>query len=215
MQPILQHRGEGWIAMKHSWNVWLSCVVLGLMLVAMMIGIPGCYGFGGCGCGCGSCGTTATTSFTISITTSTAITGSTESTSTSIASSATTKGEILTSEEDADAVFALFTKFLDGTVPPSAKVELVENGEKYIGQLLDLQGSPVAGKTSGHVTSVTFTSGTTANVEYEFLVDGTPAAPKQMGQAVKQGDVWKVSEEDFAQFVVLLQGSSIPSTTAP
>ena len=188
-------------------NVRLRYVLLGLILVAMIVGIPGCKVHGCGGCGCGGSGTSDTCPGT----------GETIVKDGSYSTGLTVPVDLpsVTDNPGLD-MMKNWTWFFYGGTPPEIKVELLENGEEHAEEIADIAALQYALSLSADVTGARWSSSdTTAQIEYDLLRDGTPVLSNQTGTAVLEDDVWKVSEEDFDKFVVLMNSGLTPSTTAP
>jgi hypothetical protein len=69
-------------------------------------------------------------------------------------------------------------------------------------ELLAALAPPPEVKTAT-VTDVVFTDAETANVTYDFLIDGKPVLPGATGTAVLQDDTWVVSKTTFCTLASL------------
>ena len=133
------------------------------------------------------------------------------------AASTTPGGEVSTtpaasSNQPADAAAAKaeivknWKTFLASGTSRAVAVSLLENGDQ-LGPALkkaDEENAATGGERSAKVTLVTFTSPTTAQVNYDLHAAGQDL--KSSGQAVLQDGVWKVSEATFCTLVELGNG---------
>ncbi|MEV0685389.1 hypothetical protein AB0I35_16145 [Nocardia sp. NPDC050378] len=108
------------------------------------------------------------------------------------------------------AVTAAYTTFFDGKAPTNDRVALVEGGEAFRSILEGQAQTPQAQGTSVTVSAVKPTGDTTADVTYTLLMGGNPMLPDQTGQAVKEGQSWKVAKSTFCALQAL-QGQT-PAT---
>ncbi|HWC33550.1 MAG TPA: hypothetical protein VG650_01870 [Mycobacteriales bacterium] len=101
------------------------------------------------------------------------------------------------------------TLFHTGTKPAVA-LTLLENGDSLRGAIRIATKIQRQQKVTedAKVSKVTFTSPTTATVNYELLSHGQALLPNATGQAVLQNGVWKVSQSTFCTLVQLGAGGT-------
>ncbi|MFD4459148.1 hypothetical protein [Nocardia sp. NPDC058480] len=95
------------------------------------------------------------------------------------------------------AVTKAYTTFFNGKAPTNDRVALVEGGESFRSIFDGQAQNPQAQGTSVTVSAVKLTGATTADVTYSLLMGGNPVLPDQTGQAVKDGQDWKVAKATF------------------
>ena len=94
--------------------------------------------------------------------------------------------------------------FFDPSIPTAQKKDIIQD---YTGlkSILDAQANnPQAKNIKAKVDDVTL-QGKAATVRYDLLstADNSTLLPNASGQAVKEGDNWKVSEQTFCQLIKL------------
>ena len=99
--------------------------------------------------------------------------------------------------------------FFSGATPASKKERLLQNGQRYAKVLRQQSSTPVAKRTSAHVSMVAV-HGHRAAVRYSLLVSGQPMLANQTGMAVESGGTWKVSEKSFCA-LLRVRGSAPPA----
>ncbi|WP_328392744.1 hypothetical protein [Nocardia sp. NBC_00416] len=105
-----------------------------------------------------------------------------------------------------------FVTFFDGTAPPATRAGLVEKGDAFKPFLEGMASDPRASGTSVTVSGVQVVDDKTADVTYTLLLGGNPVLPDQSGQAIKEGDTWKVAAMTFcALLAVQGSGQAIPA----
>jgi hypothetical protein len=112
----------------------------------------------------------------------------------------------------ADITTAWTTFFHTGTKPAAAE-QLLQNGDQ-MGPAIKVAAQvqkQTKLKEDAKVTTVDFTSPTTATVTYDLLSHGSTLLPGATGQAVLQDGQWKVSQSTFCTLVALgAGGKKIP-----
>ncbi|MFE3543012.1 hypothetical protein ACFXK0_08580 [Nocardia sp. NPDC059177] len=106
------------------------------------------------------------------------------------------------------AITKTYTTFFDGSKSATERAALVESGDAFLAILQAQSATPATSGTSVTVASVTPTGATTADVGYTLLMGGNPVLPDQTGQAVKQGDTWKVAAATFCALLAIQGGTS-------
>jgi len=101
--------------------------------------------------------------------------------------------------------------FFNGKTSPTAKLLLVENGQKFASAIKSSGASSAAQTAGASVQSVKLTSATQATVTYTILVSGTPVLTKQKGVAVYQDGTWKVGASSFCGLLTLEDGGKAPA----
>lgn len=105
-----------------------------------------------------------------------------------------------------------FVTFFDGKAAPATRAGLVEKGDEFKPFLEGMAADPRAQGTSVTVSAVQVVDDKTADVTYTLLLGGNPVLPDQSGQAVKEGDTWKVAAMTFcALLAVQGSGAAIPA----
>jgi len=110
--------------------------------------------------------------------------------------SATASGEPSSGPAAVAAIKANWKTVFNGKVSIPNRLALVQD-EAQVAAFVEAQaktsfGAAATGSTAA-VTSVTITSPSQATVDYEVLLLGTPLLKKQVGVAVYDNGVWKVS----------------------
>ncbi|MBV8982750.1 MAG: hypothetical protein JO086_17770 [Acidimicrobiia bacterium] len=95
--------------------------------------------------------------------------------------------------------------FFDPSIPTAQKTNVIQN---YTGlkPILDAQANnPQAKNLKAKVDDVTLQGDKSATVRYDLVstADNSTLLPNASGQAVKEGDNWKVSQQTFCQLVKL------------
>ncbi|MGW5384391.1 hypothetical protein [Nocardia sp. NPDC003963] len=103
-----------------------------------------------------------------------------------------------------------FVTFFDGTSPAATRAGLVEKGDAFEPMLAGMAADPRASGTSVTVSAVQLVDDKTADVTYTLLLGGNPVLPDQSGQAIKEGDTWKVAAMTFCSLLAV-QGSGEPN----
>ncbi|MFI5720390.1 hypothetical protein [Nocardia sp. NPDC051750] len=105
-----------------------------------------------------------------------------------------------------------FVTFFDGKADPATRAGLVEKGDEFAPFLQGMAADPRAQGTSVTVSAVEVVDDKTADVTYTLLLGGNPVLPDQSGQAIKEGDTWKVASMTFcALLAVQGTGEAIPA----
>ena len=104
------------------------------------------------------------------------------------------------------AITANWKTVFDGKASIPRRLALVQDGPQ-VAAFVEAQaktsfGAAATGSTAT-VTSVTLTSPSQATVDYEVLLLGTPLLKKQVGVAVYDNGVWKVSIASFCGLAYL------------
>lgn len=103
-----------------------------------------------------------------------------------------------------------FVTFFDGKSPAATRAGLVEKGDAFAPMLEGMAADPRASGTSVTVAAVQLVDDKTADVTYTLLLGGNPVLPDQSGQAIKEGDTWKVAAMTFCSLLAV-QGSGEPN----
>jgi len=103
----------------------------------------------------------------------------------------------------------VWEEFFSSSTPPSAKVGLLQNGQRFAQVIQAQSKSPLAAHTSAQVSEVSLTSPTTATVTYTILLAGKPALKNVKGTAVKTDGKWQVGDQSFCE-LLKLQGTTPP-----
>jgi predicted small lipoprotein YifL len=103
----------------------------------------------------------------------------------------------------------VWTEFFSSGTPPSAKVALLQNGQRFAPVIEAQSKSPLAAHTSATVSEVTLTGPSTASVTYTILLAGKPALRNVKGTAVKANGKWQVGDQSFCA-LLKLQGTTPP-----
>ncbi|MGF1429604.1 hypothetical protein [Kitasatospora sp. LaBMicrA B282] len=128
--------------------------------------------------------------------------------------SSTTPSPSGTAPADVAAATAQVTQnwqsFFSPATPISAKAALLQNGDQLMPLLQSFANDPRISQVSAQVTSVQFTSATTAAVTYNLALQGQVVQPNAAGQAVLDHGVWKVSQSTLCALVAQSGASSAP-----
>jgi ABC-type glycerol-3-phosphate transport system substrate-binding protein len=102
-------------------------------------------------------------------------------------------------------ITAAWEKFFDPAVPPEQKQDIVQDFNALLPTLKTQTTNPQASAIKAKVSDITLNGDKAATVRYDIVnsKDGTPLLPNASGQAIKEGDNWKVSEQTFCQLVKL------------
>jgi hypothetical protein len=103
-----------------------------------------------------------------------------------------------------------FVTFFDGKAPAATRAGLVEKGDAFAPLLAGMAADPRASGTSVTVSAVQLVDDKTADVTYTLLLGGNPVLPDQSGQAIEEGDTWKVAAMTFCSLLAV-QGSGEPN----
>lgn len=128
------------------------------------------------------------------------------------APAAATTSAAAASAETEKAITDAYVTFFDGTAPPATRAGLVEKGDAFKPFLEGMASDPRASGTSVTVSAVQLVDDKTADVTYTLLLGGNPVLPDQSGQALKEGDTWKVAAMTFcALLAVQGSGQAVPA----
>ena len=102
-------------------------------------------------------------------------------------------------------ITAAWEKFFDPSIPVDQKKDIVQNYAALQPILQQQTSNPQAQGIKAKVADVTLNGDKAATVRYDIVnaKDSTPLLPNASGQAIKEGDNWKVSEQTFCQLVKL------------
>jgi hypothetical protein len=139
-----------------------------------------------------------------SITTTTSPTTSTAATSTSAPSTSTGLSA---------AIITNWTTFFSGQTPAAKKLALLQNGSAFASIVNGQASSGLAQSAKAKVSTVTGLTATSGDVHYAIYLGSTPALPNEVGVAVKQDGIWKVSDASFC-VLLNLEGVRAPSCPA-
>ncbi|MET9214159.1 MULTISPECIES: hypothetical protein [unclassified Nocardia] len=106
------------------------------------------------------------------------------------------------------AITQAYTTFFDGSKPATERAALVQSGDAFLAILQAQAQNPQSSGTSVTVSTVKVTGADTADVGYTLLMGGNPVLPDQTGQAVKQGESWKVAATTFCALLAIQGGTS-------
>jgi hypothetical protein len=147
---------------------------------------------------CGASNTSSTTTTTAPRATTT---------TTGTATSAPTVNPATSSE-----IIANWTTFFSGRTSAAKKLALLQNGSTFASIVNGQASSGLAQSAKAKVSTVTDLTATAADVHYSIYLGSTPALPNEVGVAVKQDGIWKVSD---ASFCVLLNLEGVRSAACP
>jgi hypothetical protein len=126
----------------------------------------------------------------------------------------TTEAEATTTtldQAEAEAnIRSVFERFFDGNdTNYDGKLTLLSDPESIRTFFLTKSNDPsvqsLAGTTTGRVEKVTFTSDTTAEVDFNLLQGGQPVTEGTfLGRAALVGDEWRVTNDTFCNMMALL-----------
>ena len=102
---------------------------------------------------------------------------------------------------EAAAVGKTWTTFFSSATPAAQQQSLLQNGSTYVAQLATLR-KLMAGNIGAKVVSVAV-HGSTANVTYDILSNGSPLLSGSTGTAVQVGGKWLVSSGTFCGLATL------------
>lgn len=109
--------------------------------------------------------------------------------------------------ETTKAVTDAYVTFFNAATPADQRIAVVEKGQQFVPVLQAQAGNPQTRGTSATVAKVRLTDATHADVIYTLLIGGNPALPDQTGQAIKDGEQWKVAAVTFCGLLTL-QGTT-------
>jgi hypothetical protein len=162
---------------------------LGLVSLALALGLLGCGGSGK------SAATTSAPS--TSAPTTAAVPSTSAPNGSSPLSSATAAGT-------APSIIAKnWTAFFDAKTPTAQRVALLQNGQEFVSIIGSQAGAGLAASVTAKVTDVALESATQAKVTYSILLSGTPVLANQSGVAVLQGGTWKIGDSSFCGLLTL------------
>ncbi|WP_019927848.1 hypothetical protein [Nocardia sp. BMG111209] len=139
---------------------------------------------------------------------SSSTTSSAAATSAAAGSSASASAGTAADPATTKAITDAFTGFFLGTAPAPQRAALVEKGDQFAPVLAAQAGNPQSQGTSASVSAVTLKDPTHADVKYTLLIGGSPVLPDQTGQAIKDGDSWKVAATTFCALLALQGGGA-------
>jgi hypothetical protein len=95
--------------------------------------------------------------------------------------------------------------FFNPAIPVEQKADIVENYEALKPILDEQKGNPQAQQIKAAVKDVTLSGDTSATVTYDIVSTQTnePLLPNASGQAVRQDEKWKVSQQTFCSLIKL------------
>lgn len=126
-------------------------------------------------------------------------------------SSAAASGSAPADAAKAEAeVRANWEKFFDPSTSLTDKAAVLENGDQLMPLLQSLAKDPRAGQVKAQVTSVTFTSPTTADLTYSLSIQGSVVVPNASGKAVLVDGTWKVSHASLCALVTSGGNTALP-----
>lgn len=108
------------------------------------------------------------------------------------------------------AITEAYVTLFNASAPVEQRMAAVEKGADFASVLRAQAANPQAQSTTATVSAVEIVDATHANVTYTLLMGGAPALPDQNGQAVKDGDRWKVAAMTFCALATL-QGGEVPA----
>ncbi|WP_058853751.1 hypothetical protein [Nocardia jinanensis] len=129
---------------------------------------------------------------------------------TSAPAAASSAAPAAASPETEKEITDAFVTFFNGTAPAATRAGLVEKGDAFAPMLEGMAADPRASGTSVTVSAVELVDDKTADVTYTLLLGGNPVLPDQSGQALKEGDKWKVAAMTFCALLAV-QGSGEPN----
>lgn len=106
------------------------------------------------------------------------------------------------------AITQAYTTFFNGSLPPEQRAAVVQQGDAFLPILQAQASSPQSGGTTVTVAGVETTDAANADVTYTLLMGGNPVLPDQTGQAVKEGETWKVASATFCALLAIQGGTS-------
>lgn len=140
-------------------------------------------------------------------------------TSASAASSATAASATATAPADSAAATTQITenwqKFFSPSTQIAGKTALLQNGDQLQPLLQGFASDPRVSQVSAQVTSVQFTSPTSATVTYNLSLQGQTVQPNATGQAVLENGTWKVSRATLCGLLTLAASASPGGSAGP
>ncbi len=103
---------------------------------------------------------------------------------------------VASAETDVQAVKINFSAFFNAHTPAQKRVQLLQHGQQFAGELRQQEQTPAAQETTAAATDVQV-HGDRATVTYTIELDGRPVLSDQQGEMVKQNGQWKVSDQTF------------------
>ncbi|ACU72255.1 conserved hypothetical protein [Catenulispora acidiphila DSM 44928] len=167
-------------------------------------------------CGGGSSKPSSATSNTTTATTATTAPSTTASPSTSPSSSESSSPATSGASAPADPAAAEaqikqnWQLFFDPKTAVADKEKYLQNGAVLAPLLQAFAADPRVGQVSSTVSSVSFTSPTTATVTYSLSLQGTVVEPNATGKAVLQDGTWKVADTTLCGLVALTGNTKLP-----
>jgi hypothetical protein len=109
------------------------------------------------------------------------------------------------------AVTQSYQTYFDSSIDPSAKAALIQNPQKMQALVTALAAATQGKKSSIKVNDVTFTSPTTATVDFAILLDTSTVLPSATGQAVLDASSgkWQVADTTLCSLATL---DGVPAT---
>lgn len=103
------------------------------------------------------------------------------------------------------AVTQSYQTYFDSSIDPSAKADLIQNPQKMQALVTALAAATQGKKSSIKVNDVTFTSPTTATVDFAILLDTSTVLPSATGQAVLDASTgkWQVADTTLCSLATL------------
>jgi hypothetical protein len=97
----------------------------------------------------------------------------------------------------------VWTRFFSAQTSAREKQRLLQHGPRFSAALQAQAKSPLAGRSSAAVKSVTLEGPRRAKVRYTIDLGGKPALEHQTGTAVKENGSWKVGDASFCSLLKL------------
>jgi hypothetical protein len=109
------------------------------------------------------------------------------------------------------AVTQTYTTYFDSSIDQSTKGDLIQNPQKMQALVTALASATQGKKSSIKVNGVTFTSPTTATVDFAILLDTATVLPSATGQAVLDPATgkWQVADTTLCSLATL---DGVPAT---
>lgn len=108
-----------------------------------------------------------------------------------------------------------FEKYFDSNTPEGEATALAEDVEEILPTLQQAATRSPGGHRTVAVTSVVFTSDTTAAVAFDILYDGNPLLFGFGGGAVEERGIWKISRKTNCDLTALAGFSCPDQSNAP
>lgn len=162
-------------------------------------------------CGGGSSTPSSATSNTTTATTAPSTTSTTSTTSPPSTSQSTSGASAPADPAAATAeIKQNWQLFFDPKTAVADKEKYLQNGAVLAPLLQAFAADPRVGQVSSTVSSVSFTSPTTATVTYSLSLQGTVVEPNATGKAVLQDGTWKVADTTLCGLVALTGNTKLP-----